>query len=117
MGFDLVGRTLLAGQTVFEHKAGDAVVRQPFGDRVAFTADIEDVVAAARADDDGGAGCLFLGRQVDGDAGIVDVVDLGFQVALFLDEFLFVFFFFKTRRALGPEVHYLGRNALSGKGD
>src|SRR5208283_345376 len=53
-------------------------------------------MAAAGADDDGRAGGLLLGRQVNGQARIVNVGYVLFELALFLDVLLFILFPLKS---------------------
>lgn len=55
-------------ESVFEDDAGDAVLVEPFGDTVAFCSGDEAAVAAAWADDEGGAIGVF--GMVNGEGGI-----------------------------------------------
>ena len=50
---------------------------EPVTDFGAFEVDGEDLVAAAREDDDGGAGVVCGGWGVDGEGGVGDGVDVG----------------------------------------
>ena len=74
---DGVGAVGFAGEAVFEDESGDAAGLEPFGEGATFMAEAEFFVAAAGADDDGGAGGLGGVGEVEGEAGVVDVADVG----------------------------------------
>lgn len=62
--------------TVFEDCGRDAALIEPLGDFVALVIDGEEPVGAARADDDGGAGCLIGFREEDAKGWDVHVFDM-----------------------------------------
>jgi hypothetical protein len=74
---DGVGAVGFAGEAVFEDEGGDAAGLEPFGEGTAFMAEAEFFVAAAGADDDGGAGGFGGVGEVGGEAGVVDIADVG----------------------------------------
>ena len=93
-----VGAALFASQAVLQHKGGDAVIAEPFGERVAFMAEAEFGMTAAGTDDDRRAGG-FVRRGDEGrDRGIVNVADV-----VAFDLFGFGSTAFGAGRAFGPD--------------
>ena len=60
-------------EAIFENDASDAVIGEPFGVACAFVWG-EAAVAAAWADDDGGAGGFLWGGEEGGEGGFVVVI-------------------------------------------
>lgn len=74
---DGVGAVGFAGEAVLEDEGSDAARLEPLGEGAAFMAEAEFFVAAAGADDDGGAGGFGGVGEVGGEAWVVDVADVG----------------------------------------
>ena len=71
-----VGAAFFAGEAVFEHEGGDAVVAEPFGQSVTLMAKAKLRMTAAGADDDSGASGFVSGGDKWRDAGVMYVDDV-----------------------------------------
>ena len=101
VGLDLISRSVLAREAVLQDEAGNAVVREPGGDVVAFVIHPEFAVSAARADHHPGPGVFPRRRKHDCDRWVMDSREDVF--ALIQAHFLGSGFSFGARRVALPE--------------
>ena len=110
MNVDLVARPFLVREPVLEHQPRHPLPREPTGDIVALVVDRKITMAASRADHNGRAGGLVLGREKHGQRWLVDARNPAMaRLALArLGDLFRRLFAVLSRSSLRPERHHIG---------